>query len=67
MNTQTFQPIAPRPAPVNTEGPVAWVKANLFGDWKTSLATLVIGAAAALAGAATSEMGHCQGGLGGRL
>ncbi|OGB79636.1 MAG: amino acid ABC transporter permease [Burkholderiales bacterium RIFOXYC12_FULL_60_6] len=43
MNTTTFQPIAPRPAPVNTEGPVAWVKANLLADWKTSLATLVIG------------------------
>ena len=44
MNTTTFQPIAPRPAPVNTEGPVAWVKANLLADWKTSLATLLIGA-----------------------
>jgi len=44
MNSTTFQPIAPRPAPVNTEGPVAWVKANLLADWKTSLATVVIGA-----------------------
>ncbi|MGB4358892.1 MAG: amino acid ABC transporter permease [Rhodoferax sp.] len=44
MNTTTFQPIAARPAPVNTEGPVAWVKANLLGDWKTTLATLLIGA-----------------------
>ena len=44
MNTPTFQPIAPRPAPVNTEGPVAWVKANLLADWKTSLATLLVGA-----------------------
>ena len=43
MNTTIFQPIAARPAPVNTEGPVAWVKANLLADWKTSLATLVIG------------------------
>jgi general L-amino acid transport system permease protein len=43
MNTTIFQPIAPRPAPVNTEGPIAWVKANLLADWKTSLATLVIG------------------------
>ncbi len=43
MNNTTFQPIAPRPAPVNTEGPVAWVKTNLLGDWKTTLATLVIG------------------------
>lgn len=37
-----FQPIAPRPAPVKTEGLVPWVRANLFGDWKSSLATLAI-------------------------
>jgi len=43
MNTTTFQPIAPRPAPVNTEGPLAWIKANLLADWKTSLATFIIG------------------------
>ncbi len=43
MNATTFQPIASRPAPVNTEGPVAWVKANLLADWKTTLATLIIG------------------------
>ena len=44
MNTTTFQPIAPRPAPVNTEGPLAWVRSNLLADWKTTFATLVIGA-----------------------
>ena len=43
MNQTIFQPIAARPAPINTEGPVAWVKTNLLADWKTSLATLVIG------------------------
>ena len=43
MNQTIFQPIAARPAPINTEGPVAWVKSNLLADWKTSLATLVIG------------------------
>jgi len=43
MNTSVFKPIAPRPAPVNTEGPVAWVRANLLADWKTTLATLLIG------------------------
>ena len=43
MNTTTFQPIAARPAPINTEGPVAWVRANLLADWKTTLATLLIG------------------------
>ena len=37
-----FLPIAPRPAPVKTEGLVPWVRANLFGDWKSSIATLAI-------------------------
>ncbi len=45
MTAQTFQPIAPRPAPVRTEGPVAWIRINLFGDLVTSLMTVVIGAA----------------------
>lgn len=43
MNATTFKPIAARPAPVNTEGPVAWVKANLLAGWKTTLATVIIG------------------------
>lgn len=43
MTSTTFQPIAPRPAPVNSEGPLAWIKSNLLADWKTSLGTLVIG------------------------
>jgi general L-amino acid transport system permease protein len=43
MTVQTFEPIAARPAPVNTEGPIAWVRANLLADWKTTLATLVMG------------------------
>ncbi len=43
MNASTFQPIAARPAPNNTEGPVAWVKANLLADWKTTLSTFLIG------------------------
>ena len=44
MTAQTFQPIAARPAPVRTDGPVAWAKQNLFADWKTSAGTLLIGA-----------------------
>ena len=44
MSAQTFQTIAPRPAPINTDGWVAWCKTNLFSDWKTSLGTAVIGA-----------------------
>jgi general L-amino acid transport system permease protein len=43
MTAHTFQPIAARPAPVNTSGLMAWTKANLFNDWKTSLSTLIVG------------------------
>jgi general L-amino acid transport system permease protein len=43
MTAHTFQPIAARPAPVNTTGPLAWIKANLFNDWKTSLSTVIVG------------------------
>jgi general L-amino acid transport system permease protein len=43
MTAQTFQPIAPRPAPVRSDGALAWVRANLFGDWKTSLSSVLIG------------------------
>ncbi|MEO8121491.1 MAG: amino acid ABC transporter permease, partial [Rhodoferax sp.] len=43
MTAKTFQPIAPRPAPTLSAGPVAWIRANLFGDWKTTLMTFVIG------------------------
>ncbi|HEY5582113.1 MAG TPA: amino acid ABC transporter permease [Rhodoferax sp.] len=43
MTATTFKPIAARPAPINTEGPLAWVKANLLADWKTTLATLIVG------------------------
>lgn len=42
MNATTFEPIAARPAPVKTEGLVAWTRANLFGDWKTTLGTVLI-------------------------
>jgi general L-amino acid transport system permease protein len=44
MSAQTFQPIDPRPAPVKTEGIVAWIRINLFGDWVTGLMTIIIGA-----------------------
>jgi general L-amino acid transport system permease protein len=43
MTATTFQPIAARPAPVNSEGLVAWVRANLLADWKTTLSTIIIG------------------------
>jgi len=41
-----FQPIAPRPPPVRTTGAVAWLRANLFGDWMSGVATLAMVAAA---------------------
>lgn len=44
MRAQTYPPVAPRPAPIPTEGGVAWCKNNLFHDWTTGLATVAIGA-----------------------
>ncbi len=43
MTAQSFQPIAARPAPNPTEGPIAWIRINLFGDWITGLMTLLVG------------------------
>ncbi len=43
MSATLFAPIAARPAPVNTEGLMPWIKSNLFGDWKTALSSVVIG------------------------
>ncbi|MBL8323372.1 MAG: amino acid ABC transporter permease [Rubrivivax sp.] len=40
--TDTFKPIAARPAPVRTEGFVPWVKRNLLADWKSALTTVVL-------------------------
>ncbi len=39
----TFAPIEARPAPNTSSGFVAWCRANLFHDWKTSLGTVAIG------------------------
>ena len=44
MSAQTFQSIAARRAPVRAEGLIGWLRVNLFSDWKTSLATVIIGA-----------------------
>lgn len=38
----SFEPIAPRPAPIKTEGLVPWIRANLFADWKSALTTAII-------------------------
>jgi general L-amino acid transport system permease protein len=43
MTALIFQSIPARPAPVKTEGLLAWIRSNLFSDWKTTLGTLLIG------------------------
>jgi general L-amino acid transport system permease protein len=43
MTATIFQPIAPRPAPVKTEGLAAWIKSNLFANLPTSIGTIIIG------------------------
>ncbi|MFM2035169.1 MAG: hypothetical protein RL459_434 [Pseudomonadota bacterium] len=44
MSATSFQVIPARPAPVKTEGAVAWIRSNLFGSWPTTLGTLLVGA-----------------------
>ena len=43
MTALTFQPITPRPAPDRASGPVGWLRANLFSDWRTTVSTLIVG------------------------
>ncbi len=43
MTAMTFEPVAARPAPIKTEGLVAWIRSNLFGSLGTALGTLAIG------------------------
>jgi len=45
--SDTFVPINPRPAPVNTEGLGPWVRRNLFGNVPSSVVTLALLALAA--------------------
>ena len=44
MTSSTFQSIAPRPAPVRTQGLLAWCRLNLFNGWATTLGTVLVGA-----------------------
>ena len=37
-----FQPIEPRTPPIPMEGVVPWLRHNLFGDWKSTLATGIV-------------------------
>ena len=41
-STQVFDPIASRPPPVQVQGPIAWLRTNLFDGWRNTLATLVV-------------------------
>ena len=40
---RTYQPIAVRAAPVKAHGLLPWMRGNLFGNWQTSLGTVVLG------------------------
>jgi general L-amino acid transport system permease protein len=42
MDTALHAPVIARPPPVRTAGPLAWLRANLFAGWKSTLATLVV-------------------------
>jgi general L-amino acid transport system permease protein len=42
MADDTFKPIAARPAPVDTEGLVPWVKGNLFGSAGNAITTVLL-------------------------
>ena len=44
--SDSFQPVAARPAPVNSEGLLPWARRNLFGNVASSAATIVFAAAA---------------------
>src|SRR5690242_7307636 len=39
---EIFQPTPARPAPGKTSGALAWLRRNLFADWISTVATLVI-------------------------
>ena len=43
MTAKIFQSLPSRPAPVRQDGLLGWLRANLFGDLRTSLATVLIG------------------------
>ena len=42
MDTTLRAPVIARPPPDRTAGPLAWLRSNLFADWKNALATLVV-------------------------
>ena len=42
MTAETFTPIAPRLAPIRTEGLVPWIRANLLGSVASMIVTVVV-------------------------
>lgn len=44
MSAVLFQPLPARPAPRSHAGTLHWLRRQLFGDWRTALATVVLGA-----------------------
>ena len=42
MAVETFKAIAPRPAPVRTEGAIPWLRRNLFSNLPSTVATLIL-------------------------
>jgi general L-amino acid transport system permease protein len=42
-DTIIFQSLPSRPAPVNTEGLIPWMKANLFANWQSSIVSIIVG------------------------
>jgi general L-amino acid transport system permease protein len=44
MSAVLYQPIPPRRAPRRSNGALYWLRSNLFSDWKTGFATVVVGA-----------------------
>ena len=42
MDTALHAPVIARPPPVRSAGTLAWLRANLFADWKNALATIVV-------------------------
>ena len=43
MTAKIFQSLPSRPAPTRQDGLLGWLRANLFSDLRTSLATVLIG------------------------
>ena len=43
MNTLVVRAVGPRAMSPDMQGPYAWARTNLFGDWRTTLATVIVG------------------------